>query len=269
MIIEALFLAHDQETQGNKTFVLIDVFRTSATLTTMLRQGARNVIVAAQPDEARAHRARLGSCLLCGEAGGRRLPDFDYGNSPGDYELLHLEAEQVVFTSSNGAKAMGRLVGDGRRVFVGSYPNATAVIRTALADAENRSTDIVIVASGRNFGTRYGIEDSHCAGFLVDLITRQITGRPGWGDSAHTGDIHHLNTSWTLEDSALIALQLYRGLGLDFDRLIQRSGDAQNLRSLGLGGDFPACVEVDTANMVPEVTLSREGYLVVNPALPA
>lgn len=266
MIIEALFLAQDQETQANKTFVLIDVFRTSATLTTMLRRGARNVIVAAQPDEARAHRDRLGSCLLCGEAGGRRLPDFDYGNSPGDYESLRLEDQQVIFTSSNGAKAMVRLVGDGRRVFVGSYPNATAVVRAALADAENRSTDIAIVASGRNFGTRYGIEDCHCAGFLTDLLVRQITGRPGWGDTAHAGDIHHLNQKWTLEDSALIALQLYRGLGLDFDRLIQRSGDAQNLRSLGLDVDFPACVEVDSASMVPEVTRSPEGHLVVNPA---
>jgi len=265
MIIEALFLAKDLEGTAKKSIVLIDVLRTSATLATMLKSGARNVIVASRPEEARAHRDRLGECLLCGESGGRRLPDFDYGNSPSDYARLDLAGKQIVFTSSNGAKAMAQLVGEGRRLFIGSYPNAAAVVRAALADAERRSADIAIVGSGGDMGTRYGIEDCHCAGFLVDLLFQQMTGQPNWAEVGQAGDLHHIGEKWALQDSAFMALQLYRSLGLDFDRIVQRSVDGQNLRTLGLDVDFPDCLVVDSTDVVPEVTVSPEGYLLVNP----
>lgn len=267
MIVEALFLAHDADVSGEKSFVLIDVLRTSATLISMLARGARNVIVTSNPEEARAHRARLGSCLLCGESGGSRPPDFDYGNSPRDYSSLSLEGRQLVFTSSNGAKAMARLVGDGRRVLIGSYPNASAVVRAALADAEARSVDLAIVGSGRNMGTRYGIEDCHCAGFLVDRLIQLVMGTSRWREDPPANSPHRMNERWTLEDSVFLALQLYRSFGTDFDRLLQRSGDAQILRSLGLAGDFPECLEADSSLLVPEVRRSSEGYLVVNPAI--
>ncbi len=266
MIVEGLFLAQDLGDTPRKTVVLIDVLRTSATLIAMLGSGARDVIVVGTPEEARAQRARLGSGLLCGESGGSRPPDFDLGNSPGDYQRRSLEGRRIVFTSSNGAKAMARLVGDGRRVLIGSYPNAGAVMRAALADAEGREADIAVVASGRSHGTRYGIEDCHCAGYLIDRLIQQVAAGTGWVEDQEVGGPHRLSESWTLEDSAFVSLQLYRGFGLDFDRLLRRSGDAQILVSLGLQGDFPTCLGIDTSPVVPEVTRSPEGYLVVNRA---
>lgn len=265
MIVEALFVAQDIEETGKKTVILIDVLRTSATLITMLGRGARGILVAGRPEEARVHRDRLGHCLLCGESGGSRPPDFHYGNSPGDYEHLPLEGQQLVFTSSNGAKAMARLVGEGRRVLIGSYTNAASVVRAALTDAQNRSADIAIVGSGRNHGTRYGIEDCHCAGFLVDRLIREIAGEGIWTEDPPANSPHQLSERWILEDSAFLALQLYRSFGFDFDRVLLRSGDAQILRSLGLAGDFPACLRIDASQVVPEVSRSSEGYLVVNP----
>ena len=266
MIVEALFLAQDLEGSSKKTVVLIDVLRASATLIAMLERGARNVIVAGTPEEARSHRDRLGDCLLCGESGGARPPDFDYGNSPADYYRLQLQGRQVVFTSSNGARAMARLVGEGRRVLVGSYPNGRAVVRAALADANARSADVVIVGSGRNHGTRYGIEDCHCAGFLVDHLIRQLGDEAVWMGEPPTDGAQRLSERWTLEDSAFMALELYRSLGFDFDRLLKRSGDAQILRSLGLQSDFPDSLRLDVSEVVPEASRSPEGHLVVNPA---
>ncbi len=266
MIIEALFLAQNGEGTGKKTFILIDVLRTSTTLITIIGRGARNVVVASRPEEARAHRDRLGVCLLCGESGGSRPPDFHYGNSPGDYAELDLEGQQLVFTSSNGAKAMARLVGEGRRVLIGSYTNAGAVVGAALADALRRGADIAVVGSGRNRGTRYSIEDSHCAGYLVERLIPIVTGDRSWLENPPREGLHRLNEQWALEDSALIALHLYRSFRFDFARLLASSGDAQILRSLGLAVDFPACLQVDVSQVVPEVTLSPEGYLVVNPS---
>jgi 2-phosphosulfolactate phosphatase len=265
MIVEALFLAQDADVASGGSFVLIDVLRTSATLISMLARGARDVIVVSTPEEARAHGTRLGNCLLCGESGGARPPDFDHGNSPRDYAPLSLHGQQLVFTSSNGAKAMARLVGDGRRVLIGSYPNATATVRAALRDAEARSVNLAIVGSGRNMGTRYGIEDCHCAGFLVDRLIQLLLGEDRWRDDPPDSSPHRLNDRWNLEDSAFLALQLYRSFGADFDRLLLRSGDAQILRSLGLAEDFPECLEADTSRIVPEVTRSVDGHLVVNP----
>jgi 2-phosphosulfolactate phosphatase len=267
MIIEALFLAQDAVQAGKQTIILIDVLRTSTTLVTMLGRGARNVIIAGRPEEARLHRERLGACLLCGETGGAKPSDFDYGNSPGDYADLLLEGKQAVFTSSNGVKAMLRLMGEGRRMFIGSYTNADAVVRAALADARQREADIVVVGSGRNHGTRYGIEDCHCAGFLIDRLASLVTGTSNWTGDQSPGACHRLDDQWSLEDSAIMALRLWRSFGLDFDLLLSCSGDAGILRSMGLGGDFPACLRVDASQVVPEVSRAPEGYLVVNPVV--
>ncbi|HEX9016793.1 MAG TPA: 2-phosphosulfolactate phosphatase [Chloroflexota bacterium] len=265
MLIEALFLGQDLDTSRKQTIVLIDVLRTSATLVSMLEGGARNVGVVSTPDEARAIRERLGSCFLCGETGGSRPSDFDFGNSPREYSGLDLKGKQLVFTSSNGAKAMARLVGEGNRVFIGSYPNADAVVRTALADAGARSADLTIVASGRNMGTRYGIDDCHCAGFLVDTLVRQLGSEARWREEPPRDDPHRLSYRLVVEDSALLALQLYHHLGNDFDRVALLSTDAQTLIGLGGAPDFPDAFRINSSNMVPEVTRSGEGYLVVNP----
>lgn len=264
MIVEALFLAQDFDASRKQTVVLIDVLRTSATLVAMLESGARNVIVVSTPDEARAHKARLGDCLLCGETGGSRPPDFDFGNSPKDYFGLDLRGKQLVFTSSNGAKAMARLVGEGNRVFIGSYPNAAAVVEAALADASDRGTDLAIVGSGRNHGSRYGIEDCHCAGFLLDQMIHQLGTEARWTCQPPAEAPHRLSERWLLEDSALMALHLYRGFGLDFAPILLRSGDAQILKSLGLDVDFPDALRVDSSSTVPEVARSTRGYLIVN-----
>lgn len=264
MLIEALFLARDVEESAPKTIVLIDVLRTSATLITMLGRGARGVIVAPRPEDARAHRQRLGACLLCGESGGSKPSDFDHGNSPAEYEGLTLEGRRIVFTSSNCAKAVMKLVAPGRRVFVGSYLNATTVVRAAIEDAERRGADLCFVAAGRHLGTRYGIEDCHCAGFLVERAVDALDSGRLWTDDPPSGSPHRLSVSWALEDSALLALRLYRSFGLDFDRVTLRSGDAQVLDSLGLRGDFASCFVVDTSTVVPEVEIAPEGHLIVN-----
>lgn len=266
MLIEALFVAQDFDPSRRQTVVLIDVLRTSATLVAMLESGARNVVVVSTPEDARLHRGRLQSCLLCGETGGSRPADFDFGNSPKDYFGLHLSERQLVFTSTNGAKAMAKLVGGENRVFVGSYPNAGAVVRAALADAEKRGTDVTIVGSGRNHGTRYGAEDCHCAGFLVDRLVRQLRAEARWIEDPPADGLHRLSECWVLEDSAFIALRLYRAFGFDFDAVVSASGDAQILKSLGLGADLPDALRIDSSLMVPEVTRSAEGHLIVNPA---
>lgn len=266
MLIEALFLAQDLDASRKRTVVLIDVLRTSATLVAMLESGARNVIVVGTPENARAIREQLGACLLCGETGGSRPADFDFGNSPREYFGLDLREKQLVFTSSNGAKAMAKLVEEGSRVFIGSYPNADAVVRVALEDAAARSADITIVGSGRNMGTRYGLDDCHSAGFLVDRLIHQVGPEARWTDEPTEDAPHRLSERWVMEDSALLALQLYRGLGLDFDRVVLLSTDAQTLKSLGGAPDFPDAFRINSSEMVPEVTRSNEGYLVVNPA---
>ncbi len=265
MLVEALFLAQDFDVSRKQTVVLIDVLRTSATLVAMLESGARNVIVVGTPDRAREIGEKLGDCLLCGETGGSRPMDFAYGNSPKEYFALDLRDRQIVFTSSNGTKAMARLVEEGSRVFVGSYPNADAVVRAAVADAAARSADITIVGAGRNMGTRYGLDDCHCAGFLVDRLIHQLGSEARWTDELPEEAPHRLSERWVVEDSAIMALHLYRGIGIDFDRVVSLSTDAQTLKSLGGGVDFPDAFRVDSSQMVPEVGRSKEGYLVVNP----
>src|ERR1700674_5135582 len=97
-------LADDIE---SRVCIVIDVLRASTTLCCLMEAGAQQVIIADSPPAARQIAKALGKeTLLCGEWDGFKPPDFDHGNSPGPYLDAALTGQQIVFCSSNGAKAL-------------------------------------------------------------------------------------------------------------------------------------------------------------------
>ena len=144
------------------TAVVVDVLRASSTLTVARRNGARRVVAAATPEEAVALRRRWPAAVLCGERDGRRLPGFDLGNSPFEYESGVVAGRTLVFASTNGSQAL-LAAGRARRAVLGAFVNATAVLEAAGGDGE-----IVVVCSGKLGG--FALEDSAFAGWLVERL---------------------------------------------------------------------------------------------------
>ena len=69
---------------SNSTVIVVDVLRSTTCITMAVKNGAERVIPAVDPGEAASIAGRLGirDCVLAGERGGIKLPDFNLGNSP-------------------------------------------------------------------------------------------------------------------------------------------------------------------------------------------
>ena len=73
--------------------IVVDVLRATTCIATLFDRGCPRVYVAASHESARAF-ARPRGLILCGESGGYRVPDFDYGNSPVEFDAMDFFASQ-------------------------------------------------------------------------------------------------------------------------------------------------------------------------------
>src|SRR5579862_6055151 len=120
----------EPEELAASTVVVIDVLRASTTINQALAEGATEVIPCLEVEEARRIAAGLpsGLTVLGGEREGLRIPDFDLGNSPGEYRPDTVAGKTVVFTTTNGTRAMIACRA-ASRVLVGAFVNWSAVCK--------------------------------------------------------------------------------------------------------------------------------------------
>ncbi len=107
--------------------VILDVFRASNTITSLLASGVGELVLLSDLEEARRLRARRSGWLLLGERKGITPPDFDGGNSPVEAASGTFTGRRVILTTSAGTQAVGRL-SNAREVLFGSFANAAAVV---------------------------------------------------------------------------------------------------------------------------------------------
>lgn len=215
------------------TAVAIDVVRASTTIVAALAGGARAVLPVATPDEARVlgRRDGLGPMLIGGERGGAPPPGFDHGNSPAEYTPDRVRGRTVVFTTTNGTRALLALAG-AHRVAVGGFVNAAAVVSWVEAERGN----VLLVCAGER--GRFCLEDAVCAGLLVS----RLAGEGG-----------------ALTDAARAARALWDRYARDLGAMLADAAWAQALVGQGRGGDLPLCVALDVHGVVP---ILRDGALV-------
>lgn len=127
--------------------VVVDALRASATITCLIAQGATEVLVVKEVDEAYAYRQAHPQALLVGERGGLKVEGFDLGNSPTEVQRVDVQGRQVVFTSTTGAQRLVDCLG-ATAIFVGTTINASAVARQVAALAEAKNVPIVIIPAG-------------------------------------------------------------------------------------------------------------------------
>lgn len=148
--------------------VVIDVLRAFTTVPWLLHRGAGRVLAVASREHARTvGRTQLEGALLAGEQGGRRVPDFDLGNSPHDLRDAHLDARPVVLRTSAGTQGLVRCRG-ARLLLAASLVTAGATARLL---REQRPEEVVFVITGASLG-RDGDEDRACA----ELIAARLRG---------------------------------------------------------------------------------------------
>lgn len=219
--------------------VVIDVLRATTTIIHALAAGAAEVIPCLDVEEARRKAQRLGErAVLGGERGGVRIDGFHLGNSPEEYTPAVVGGQSVVFTTTNGTRAM-RQCGLARRVWIGAVVNFSAVCG---AVAEAAVVHLLCAGTDRQI-TR---EDVLLAGGVADELVR--TQRD--------------STPLRLNDQAEIAADAWRSVVRDLTTpglltgALRASRGGRNLLELGHDRDIEIAAALDKFDFVPALDLA-------------
>lgn len=229
MEIDVAFLPKDVEGRDLSAVVciVIDVFRATTSMVTAFANGCQSIIPVRSIEEAQeiAKQLKQDTYLLVGERNGQRIDGFHLGNSPSEFTADNVAGKKLIMTTTNGTLAV-KSVEDANEVLIGCFLNAESVGQRA----KEFNKDILIVCAGTD--QRFSLEDSLCAGVLVDIL---------W-DGGHA----------KLTDAARAALLMYDRVADTVDKVAANSGHGRYLYDLGFGTDVDTCVRLNTVNTVPQ-----------------
>jgi 2-phosphosulfolactate phosphatase len=241
-------LVQPEELAG-RTVVVIDILRATTTIIHALAAGAMQVIPCQEIAEARNLATELPPPLLLGgERGGKQIAGFDLGNSPAEYTRDVVAGKTIVFSTTNGTRAMLRCKA-ARRVLLGAFVNFSAVCRE-LAGQER----IALVCAGTDgHVTR---EDTLFAGAIVTDLCSPPVVHPAIRGATSQG----VALGCVLNDQAEIAADAWqtavrvltdRPLGLT----LRDSRGGRNLIEIGQEDDIDLAAQFDKFDIVPELDL--------------
>jgi 2-phosphosulfolactate phosphatase len=142
--------------------IVVDVLRATSTIAQALASGWPRVLCAPGIDEARTVREQLGEGLLGGERNAEQIEGFDVGASP--REFVDGGDVPLIFSTTNGTRAILTAASNCEHVFLGSLLNLDAVAAAARESGE----DVAIVCAG--FKGTFALDDAYCAGRIVQLL---------------------------------------------------------------------------------------------------
>ena len=208
----------------------------------MFGRGLTEALVAETVEDARRLAAARPDALLCGEEGSLPPSGFDYGNSPSEFNGLDLTGRSAILVTTNGTLALARAV-NCPVVLLGSLLNLRAVGELALREATAAGQDIVLICSGRNRARYFSLEDTFCAGAIVEAMLSQDGGPPKlWND-------------------AVAARRLYRSYRGSAMAAFREADHGTSLIDLGLAHDLDFCAQRDRFAVVPRLSHDTSGAL--------
>jgi 2-phosphosulfolactate phosphatase len=208
---------------GAPVGIVVDVLRATSTIAQALASGYERVYCTAEIDAARALRDRLGEGLLGGERSAVKIEGFDVGASPREF-LEEPRERTVIFSTTNGTRAILETAARSKEVLLGSLLNLDAVA----AAARERGEDVTVVCAG--FQGQFALDDAYCAGRIVQLLD----GEPS--DSAKAADA--IARAWPDSHEALLA---------------------RTYGPPGLEDDIAFCAQVGVLDVVPRLGRMVEG----------
>jgi len=231
--------------------VVVDVLRATTTISHALSNGASEVIACLEVEDAlsAAKAFAPGERFLGGERGGARIEGFDFGNSPGEYSRDVVAGKSVIFTTTNGTRAMLECR-SAARVVLGAFVNASALCRELALTLSHQHGVVNVVCAGT--GGEVSLEDTLFAGSVVDRLAPLAS---------------------EANDSARLAAAAWRQAFAGFARwrtpgdlspearqadchalgqLLREGRGGRNCLRLGLGADIDTAATIDALNLVPE-----------------
>jgi 2-phosphosulfolactate phosphatase len=235
-------LAKPEDLAGG-VVVVIDVLRATTTITFALASGAKQVIPCLEIVDAQAAEASspLESCVLGGEREGVRIAGFHLGNSPGEYTPQTVGGKTLVFTTTNGTKAMMRCR-LAQRVLLGSFVSFLAVARELSITSE----PIHLLCAGT--AGEITREDAALAGALVYLLRFAAPREFELNDQAALMEPvgEKLLAEALVKEDHVLAVNNVRDV-------LRHSQGGRNLLALGLEQDIDEAAAIDRFDFVPRL----------------
>jgi 2-phosphosulfolactate phosphatase len=143
--------------QARGIAVIIDVFRAFTTAAHAFERGAKEILMLGDGDTALALKASGRADLCMGEAEGRKVDGFDFGNSPHAVSQADLSGKVLAQKTSNGTRGLLAATG-AEEIYTGAFVTAAATVRCIRARGPET---VCIVAMGA--AERPAAEDEVCA----------------------------------------------------------------------------------------------------------
>ncbi len=230
-----------QEMRGG-TAVVIDVLRASTTIVYALEAGAKEVVPCIDVEEARQVAGQFdpSEVVLGGERNGIRIDGFDLGNSPTEYTPDSVGGRTLVYTTTNGTRAMN-VCRQADRVLVAAFVNALAVCRRLAEDDQ-----IHLICAGTN--GEFSRDDVLLAGLLVERLDRQSASRYQLNVQALTA-----RENWTSSFALPYTLGAEPLAPEALAVQLRQSAGGRHLVEIGLDADILTAAELDCSSIVPEL----------------
>lgn len=226
---------------AGRAVVVVDVLRACSTIVTALANGARAVIPVEDPAEAQVRARVLGRAgvVLGGERGSLPVPGFDAGNSPSSYGPKLVAGKTLIFTTTNGTRALraasAAMKNGSRPLLCGAFVNLSAV---AAALDDSGAERGAVVCSGQDGA--FSLEDFACAGAIATKLAAFAQAGLDHGDAVEA------------------AARLYQAWSNRLLALMEGGRHARSLIALGLRADIADCARVDVYGIAPRL---RDGAL--------
>lgn len=210
--------------------VVIDVLRATTVYTFATHSGIREILPVLDTSTAfRLKKQYLpDEVLLGGERLGLPIEGFDLGNSPQHYTPGKTAGKTLILTTTNGTKAM-YAAHFAKSITIASFLNARAVVERL-----QNEEDIAILCAGTD--GKETEEDLLLAGCLTARLERC--------------------RNYQLNGAAKKAISLWNEpmSPAKLEKILRESTGGKNLIRLGLDADITASAQIDTIDIVPQLT---------------
>jgi len=215
--------------------IVIDVLRASTTICIALLNGAKEIYPVAEVNEAYSFRKKHTDVLLAGEREGKKIPGFDLGNSPLEYNKDRVEGKTICLCTTNGTRILSAC--HGTPTIVGSFRNIDTIVKSIVPE---RYHEVQFACAGQ--ANALSIEDVYYAGVLINL----------WLEK-------HKKFVLEFDEGAKAAISIAKYFSNNINLVAEASFHAQYLISIGFKKDVEFCLSRDTINIIPR--LDEDGFV--------
>jgi len=220
----------DPHALASGTAIVIDVLRATTTICTALANGCSYVVPCLTVENAiEAAKQITPKPILGGERDGVLIDGFDLGNSPAEYTTERVAKTPIVFTTTNGTKAM-EICTHAQSTVLASFNNLHRVVDHG-KDCLGGGQDLHIICAGTN-----GLEteeDFLLAGAITSKLLQDT-----------------LCICETTRDAYNQWQQIHTDT-IDIFSVLLESNGGRNLQSIGMEGDIRLASEVDRVDVLP------------------